>query len=139
MPIFSQQILKKWLLACSLLLSLFCGTTVRAQADDTIVSTVTGCMQLPDYFYCNNANIGTKSGEELYEGFGYCCPPNSQSQECQNDSNGNECTNGPDEVQGIALYKTFWSGMTLDVCNSTSYELTASPDKNFHYADKIVI
>ena len=139
MPRRSLQPLKKELLLACSVLTLFCSLSVRAISSDVIVAKVTDCMQLTDHIYCNNANIGTKDGVELYEGYGYCCPPLSQSPECQDGSNGIECTNGPDELQGVPLYKTFWSGMTPAICNSTTYELTATSDKNFKYADKFVI
>ena len=51
-----------------------------------------------------------------------------------------EVSNAPDEVQeGTPLFNTFWDGTSPAVCNATSYELTATEEKNYHYADKILI
>lgn len=96
-------------------------------------------MLLTDHYYCDNNSISTSPEKSRYEGYGYCCPPNSKSVNCQDGLSGIQCTSGPAAEQGVPLYKTFWTGMTPEICGTTTYDLKATPDKNVLQASKIVI
>ena len=82
-------------------------------------------MQETNKIFCNNNNISTNPSVARYEGYGNCCPIGSTDDRCIHGKNGVACTSGPLAIQGEPLYRTFWTGMTPAICNTTSFELEA--------------
>ena len=111
-----------------------------AQSQDKAISkTLSNCIKVTNYFFCNPDNKSTNSAAPAYEGYGYCCQYGSSAAECQENQNGNDCTLGDISVLGEPLYRTYWVGMTPSICNSKSHKLIADTTLNYHQADQMVI
>ena len=109
----------------------FCKSNAQA-IDDALSATIPQCMRLKDYKFCDNNNVSTNPNKPAYEGWGYCCPIDSESANCVEEENDSECTIGDLSLQGEPLYKTFWVGMTRStVCNSTETALVADSSRQY--------
>ena len=91
------------------------------------------CMNLyqDGYKFCNVDNENSRI-DNVYMGYGLCCPLDSTDVDC-NESSTVTCTVGNKEKQGEALYLSYWPGMTNEACNRTSDTLVATTEsQTFH-------
>ena len=68
-------------------------TKVSAQAIET---TLSNCVKVTGYYFCNPNNVSTNPARPAYEGYGYCCKNGITDDNCkESDSKeGFDCTLG---------------------------------------------
>lgn len=111
------------------------------QAEGQFVSTLPNCMAYYETYFCNDNNVSSDPAKELYEGYGWCCPSalSDLSPNCDSKIEGINCTVGNVSEQLEPLYKTYWVGMTPEICGSSETSFTAEETKKEHIAEKFVI
>ena len=115
---------------------------VLAQTDFFTIKTLPECMAQTQHFFCNRNDVTVSTDNlntNLYEGEGYCCPSLSFAAECTHEENGLDCTYGDRLIIGEPIYKTYWVGMTPQICNSDSVDLTVDTFSQKQVAENMVL